>query len=304
MPYVIEPAAGVARTMMAFLIAAYNVDEVAGEERTVLRLHPRIAPYQVAVLPLSKKDTLLPLSQEVLKLLQPVAMCDYDITRAIGRRYRRQDEIGTPLCVTVDFDSLEDKAVTIRDRDSTAQERVPIDRLVEAVNFPPGLVSAGHGQVPQPALVFLLWVLSPRTSNGSESATDMVALVSEHVALRRVGRRWVGLCPFHAEKTGSFSVNGELGRYYCFGCQARGDAITFLRETEHLDFVTAVEALARPSRHPVCATTRPSIRPGQATSGPQSWARPLERAVEWYHELARASSRRGGRARLPEDAWL
>jgi glycyl-tRNA synthetase len=132
-PYVIEPAAGVARTMMAFLIAAYNVDEVAGEERTVLRLHPRIAPYQVAVLPLSKKDTLLPLSQEVLKLLQPVAMCDYDITRAIGRRYRRQDEIGTPLCVTIDFDSLDDKAVTIRDRDSTAQERTPIDRLVEAV---------------------------------------------------------------------------------------------------------------------------------------------------------------------------
>ena len=132
-PYVIEPAAGVARTMMAFLLAAYTVDEVAGEQRTVLRLHPRIAPYQVAVLPLSKKDTLLPLSQEVLKLLQPVAMCDYDITRAIGRRYRRQDEIGTPLCVTIDFDSLDDKAVTVRDRDSTAQERVPIDRLVETV---------------------------------------------------------------------------------------------------------------------------------------------------------------------------
>ena len=132
-PYVIEPAAGVARTMMAFLLAAYTVDEVAGEERTVLRLHHRIAPYQVAVLPLSKKDTLLPLSQEVLKLLQPVAMCDYDITRAIGRRYRRQDEIGTPLCVTIDFDSLDDKAVTVRDRDSTAQERVPIDRLVETV---------------------------------------------------------------------------------------------------------------------------------------------------------------------------
>ena len=132
-PHVIEPAAGVARTMMAFLIAAYTTDEVAGEPRTVLRLHPRIAPYQVAVLPLSKKDTLLPLSEEVLALLQPVAMCDYDVTRAIGRRYRRQDEIGTPLCVTIDFDSLEDKAVTVRDRDSTAQERVPIDRLVEVV---------------------------------------------------------------------------------------------------------------------------------------------------------------------------
>ncbi|HUB70111.1 MAG TPA: glycine--tRNA ligase [Acidimicrobiales bacterium] len=132
-PYVIEPAAGVARTMMAFLIAAYSTDEVGGEPRTVLRLHPRIAPYQVAVLPLSKKDTLVPLSQEVLALLQPVAMCDYDDTRSIGRRYRRQDEIGTPLCVTVDFTSLEDKAVTVRDRDSTTQERVPIDRLAEVV---------------------------------------------------------------------------------------------------------------------------------------------------------------------------
>jgi len=132
-PYVIEPAAGVARTMMAFMIAAYTTDEVGNEQRTVLRLHPRIAPYQIAVLPLSKKDTLAPLSQEVLELLQPVAMCDYDDTRSIGRRYRRQDEVGTPLCVTVDFDSLEDKAVTVRDRDSTTQERVPIDRLVEAV---------------------------------------------------------------------------------------------------------------------------------------------------------------------------
>jgi len=132
-PHVIEPAAGVARTMMAFLIAGYTTDEVAGEPRTVLRLHPRIAPYQVAVLPLSKKDTLLPLAEDVLALLQPVAMCDYDVTRAIGRRYRRQDEIGTPLCVTIDFASLEDKAVTVRDRDSTVQERVPIDRLVDTV---------------------------------------------------------------------------------------------------------------------------------------------------------------------------
>ncbi|MGH9107418.1 MAG: glycine--tRNA ligase [Acidimicrobiales bacterium] len=132
-PFVIEPAAGVARTMMAFLIAGYTTDEVGGEERTVLRLHPRLAPFQVAVLPLSKKDTLLPLSQEVLQVLQPVAMCDYDDTRSIGRRYRRQDEIGTPLCVTVDFASLEDKAVTVRERDSTRQERVPVDRLAEAV---------------------------------------------------------------------------------------------------------------------------------------------------------------------------
>ncbi len=129
-PHVIEPAAGATRTMMAFLLSAYDEEEVRGEVRTVLRLHPRLAPYKVAVLPLSKKDTLTPVAREVLGLLQPSFMCDYDETQAIGRRYRRQDELGTPYCVTVDFDSLEDRAVTVRDRDSMAQERVPIDGLV------------------------------------------------------------------------------------------------------------------------------------------------------------------------------
>ncbi len=132
-PHVIEPAAGATRTMMAFLLAAYDKDEVGGEERTVLRLHPRIAPYQVAVLPLSKKETLSAVATEVLDLLSPQYMCDFDETQSIGRRYRRQDEIGTPLAVTVDFDTLEDRAVTIRDRDSTEQVRVPISGLLEEV---------------------------------------------------------------------------------------------------------------------------------------------------------------------------
>ncbi len=87
-------------------------------------------PYQVAVLPLSKKDTLEPLAREVLKMLQAHFMCDYDTTQSIGQRYRRQDEVGTPWCVTVDFDSLEDNAVTVRDRDTTEQVRVPVDGLV------------------------------------------------------------------------------------------------------------------------------------------------------------------------------
>src|SRR5215213_6089081 len=129
-PFVIEPAAGATRTMAAFMLAAYDEDEVAGEARVVLRLHPRLAPYQVAVLPLSKKETLTPLAQEIRKTLSQRYMVDYDETQAIGRRYRRQDEIGTPLAVTVDFDSLDDKAVTIRDRDTTEQVRVPIDDLV------------------------------------------------------------------------------------------------------------------------------------------------------------------------------
>ena len=130
-PYVIEPAAGATRTMMTFLLAAYTEDEVGGEARTVLKLDPRLAPYKVAVLPLSKKDTLTPLAREVLAALQPNFMTDYDETQSIGRRYRRQDEIGTPYCVTVDFESLEDKAVTIRERDTLEQVRVPIDSLVQ-----------------------------------------------------------------------------------------------------------------------------------------------------------------------------
>jgi glycyl-tRNA synthetase len=134
-PHVIEPAAGATRTAMAFLMAAYDEEEVAregqgkGDTRVVLRFHPRIAPYKVAVLPLSKNEKLVPVSREVLGLLQPHFMCDYDETQAIGRRYRRQDELGTPFCVTVDFDSLEDNAVTVRDRDSMAQERVAIAEL-------------------------------------------------------------------------------------------------------------------------------------------------------------------------------
>jgi len=134
-PHVIEPAAGATRTAMAFLMAAYDEEEVAregqgkGESRVVLRFHPRIAPYKVAVLPLSKNEKLVPVSREVLGQLQPHFMCDYDETQAIGRRYRRQDELGTPFCVTVDFDSLEDRAATVRDRDSMAQERVPIPEL-------------------------------------------------------------------------------------------------------------------------------------------------------------------------------
>jgi glycyl-tRNA synthetase len=129
-PYVIEPALGATRAMMAFLIAAYTEDEIGGEARTVLRLHHKLAPYQVAVLPLSKKETLEEVSKEVLGLLQPHFVCDYDTTQSIGRRYRRQDEVGTPWCVTVDFDSLDDRAVTVRERDTTEQVRVPIDRVV------------------------------------------------------------------------------------------------------------------------------------------------------------------------------
>ena len=128
-PYVVEPAAGANRTMAAFLLAAYDEDVINDEPRTVLRLHPRLAPYQVAILPLSKKDTFTPLADSIFSRLSKRYFCDYDETQAIGRRYRRQDEIGTPYCITVDFDSLEDGQVTIRERDSTTQERVSIDSL-------------------------------------------------------------------------------------------------------------------------------------------------------------------------------
>jgi glycyl-tRNA synthetase len=133
-PYVVEPAAGANRTMAAFLLAAYDEDVVNDEPRTVLRLHPRLAPYQVAILPLSKKDSLTPLADQIFSKLSKRYYCDYDETQAIGRRYRRQDEIGTPYCITVDFDSLEDGQVTIRERDTTQQERVSIDRLEQVLS--------------------------------------------------------------------------------------------------------------------------------------------------------------------------
>jgi len=128
-PFVIEPAAGVNRAMAAFLLAAYEEQQVGDEVRTVLHLHPRLAPYKLAVLPLSKKDTLTPLARSIFESLGERYMVDYDDTQSIGKRYRRQDEIGTPLCVTVDFDSLEDGAVTIRERDSMEQVRIPIADL-------------------------------------------------------------------------------------------------------------------------------------------------------------------------------
>jgi glycyl-tRNA synthetase len=133
-PYVVEPAAGANRTMAAFLLAAYDEDVVNDEPRTVLRLHPRLAPYQVAILPLSKKDSLTPLADKIFSTLSKRYYCDYDETQAIGRRYRRQDEIGTPFCITVDFDSLEDGQITIRERDTTKQERVSIDQLEQVLS--------------------------------------------------------------------------------------------------------------------------------------------------------------------------
>jgi len=132
-PYVIEPAVGATRMLIAFLLSAYHEDEIEGEIRTVLRLDWRLAPYQVAVLPLSKKPELEGVSREVLDILQPHFMCDYDVTQSIGRRYRRQDEVGTPFCITVDFDTLEDRAVTVRDRDTTEQVRVKIDDLLASL---------------------------------------------------------------------------------------------------------------------------------------------------------------------------
>ncbi len=128
-PYVIEPAAGATRTTFAFLIDGYDEEEVRGETRVVLRLDPRIAPYQLAVLPLSKKPELTGPAEELAQQLRPTYMLEVDVTQSIGRRYRRHDEIGTPYCVTFDFDSLEDRAVTVRDRDTMEQDRVSIDRL-------------------------------------------------------------------------------------------------------------------------------------------------------------------------------
>ena len=127
-PYVIEPSLGADRVVLAFLCNSYEEQEIAeGDTRTVLHLHPALAPYKVAVLPLSKK--LSDKANEVYDRLSKKFMCDYDEAGSIGKRYRREDEIGTPYCVTIDFDTLEDVAVTIRDRDTMEQVRIKIDEL-------------------------------------------------------------------------------------------------------------------------------------------------------------------------------
>ena len=129
-PYCIEPSLGCDRVTLAFLCNSYDEEEIAeGDTRIVLHLHPALAPYKVAVLPLSKK--LSEKAQEVYTMLSKTFMCDYDEAGSIGKRYRREDEIGTPYCVTIDFDTLEDEAVTIRDRDTMEQDRVKIDDLTK-----------------------------------------------------------------------------------------------------------------------------------------------------------------------------
>lgn len=134
-PYVIEPAAGLTRAVLAFLLDAYDIDEVANakggvDRRTVVRFDPRLAPVKVAVLPLSRNADLSPKARALATELRARWNADFDDAGAIGRRYRRQDEIGTPFCVTVDFDTLDDDAVTVRERDTMRQERVALDRLI------------------------------------------------------------------------------------------------------------------------------------------------------------------------------
>ena len=130
-PHVIEPAAGADRAALAFLVDAYDEDQIEGEKRTVLRLHPLLAPVKVAVLPLVRKDGQPELAREVYGALRNRMQSEYDEGGAIGRRYRRQDEIGTPWGVTIDHRSLQDRTVTVRDRDSLAQDRVPLDELAD-----------------------------------------------------------------------------------------------------------------------------------------------------------------------------
>jgi glycyl-tRNA synthetase len=133
-PYVIEPAAGVDRALLAFMIDAFREEEAptakgGTEKRTYLALHRDLAPTKVAVLPLSRNDQLAPDARLVFDLVKASWMCDYDDAGSIGRRYRRQDEVGTPFCVTVDFNTLEDRQVTVRERDSMGQNRIPIENL-------------------------------------------------------------------------------------------------------------------------------------------------------------------------------
>ncbi len=132
-PFVVEPAMGADRSALAFLLDAYDEEGEGKEMRVVLRFHPDIAPFQVAVLPLSRNEKLTPTARRVYDVVREQFNTQYDDSQSIGRRYRRQDEIGTPLCVTVDFDTIDDEAVTIRNRDTMEQVRVPIENLESAI---------------------------------------------------------------------------------------------------------------------------------------------------------------------------
>lgn len=128
-PHVVEPSLGVDRTLLAILASAYHEEEVNNSTRTVMRFKPSIAPFHIAILPLMKKEPLTAKAREVYQKLKQQFRCEYDESGSIGKRYRRQDEIGTPYCVTIDFDSLEDNSVTIRNRDTLEQERIAIENL-------------------------------------------------------------------------------------------------------------------------------------------------------------------------------
>jgi glycyl-tRNA synthetase len=130
-PHVIEPAAGVDRAMLSFIVDAYDTEEVEGRQRTVLRLHPRMAPVKVAVLPLVNKDGQPEKAREIYEQLRELMTTEFDTGGSIGKRYRRQDEIGTPWGVTVDHQTMEDDTVTLRDRDSLEQSRIAIADLAE-----------------------------------------------------------------------------------------------------------------------------------------------------------------------------
>jgi len=133
-PYIIETSAGASRSFMAFLVDAYHEEEVNGEQRVVMKFHPKLAPIKVAIFPLVNKDGMPEVAKEIEADLRPYMKVFYDSKGAVGRRYRRQDEIGTPFGITIDFDTLEDNTVTIRERDSMKQERIPADQIIEKLH--------------------------------------------------------------------------------------------------------------------------------------------------------------------------
>ncbi|HVH64944.1 MAG TPA: His/Gly/Thr/Pro-type tRNA ligase C-terminal domain-containing protein, partial [Candidatus Acidoferrum sp.] len=132
-PHVVEPSAGIDRTMLTLMIDAYHEEEVRGEQRVVLRFDPNVAPVQVAILPLSRKEPLVATAQRVEHELRPFFRTEYDDTQSIGKRYRRQDEIGTPYAITIDFETANDQAATIRARDAMTQDRIPLTGLRQAL---------------------------------------------------------------------------------------------------------------------------------------------------------------------------
>ena len=305
-PHVIEPAAGADRAMLAFLVDAYDEDEIGGEARTVLRLHPQLAPVKVAVLPLVRKDGQPELAQRIYKELRERMQTEIDSSGAIGRRYRRQDEIGTPYAVTIDHQSLEDETVTVRDRDSLDQQRVPIAQLAAELEArlrapwtpPSSPMTTRSETIAMPDGGEMgAYVALPESGSGPGMLVLMeifgVGVYIREVAERLAAQGYVALAPdlYRRVRPGAEFAHDDAGLQQAYGAVSELDVPGAIEDAiTALDHLRGLPETTGPGRRARLLPRRdPGLR-GGATGGPGDGGRVL-RLRRGRH----ARRQRGGR---------